>query len=193
MKQYKYAVVHGRFQPFHNEHLAYFKWAKVWGNHLFIGITNFDRFSIKKELKNSHRHLPSANPFSYWERSLMIKDALIEAGFNSSEFTLVALPIHTPEKWSEFVPTNLSDSVHLLRIFSDWELEKANRLIDLNYRVITEKPALKILSASVIRMQIAENDYENLQVPLAVKHWLRVFDSTKRIKELISCNDIVLN
>jgi nicotinamide-nucleotide adenylyltransferase len=183
-KPFKYAVAHGRFQPFHNEHLAYLRWAHSYGTHLFIGITNFDRTAIQKELTSNHRHTAFANPFSYWERSAMIQDALLEAGVNPTQFTIVALPIHTPQKWPEFVPTDPNESIHLLRIFSAWEQEKANRLQLAGYQVITEIGSPKLISASTIREAILfDKDCSDL-VPPAVSVWLKRVNAKLRLENL---------
>ena len=183
-KPFKYAVVHGRFQPFHNEHLAYLRWAHSYGTHLFIGITNFDRTAIQKESASNHRHTAFANPFSYWERSAMIQDALLEAGVDPTQFTIVALPIHAPEKWSEFVPTNPNESIHLLRVFSDWEQEKASRLQLAGYQVITEVGSPKLISASTIREAILlDKNYSDL-VPPAVAVWLKRINAKYRLENL---------
>ena len=56
---------------------------------------------------------------------------------------------------------------------------------------MTEKCDLKLLSASDIRKEITEG-YEGLKVPPAVKYWLRVFDSSRRIRELVSCKDVAV-
>jgi len=183
-KPYQYAVAHGRFQPFHNEHLAYLRWAHTFGIHLFIGITNYDRTSIQKEITSHHRHTTFANPFSYWERSAMIKDALLEAGVNPTQFTIVALPIHAPEKWSEFVPTDPNESIHLLRVFSEWEQEKANRLRLAGYKVATETGSPKLISASTIREALLyDQNYSNL-VPPAVTIWLKRINAKLRLENL---------
>jgi nicotinamide-nucleotide adenylyltransferase len=187
--KYKFVVVHGRFQPFHNEHLAYIKWAQNWGEHLFIGITNFNRLDIKIEPKSQHRHTLLANPFTFWERALMIKDALLDEGFASSDFTIVPLPIDTLEKWPEFIPTDPIDMVHAVRIFSEWEQEKVSRLEQAKYKVITNSCSFKLLSASEIRKQIANDEINSLKVPAAVKIWLKVFNSTNRINSLIDLQE----
>ena len=183
-KPFQYAVAHGRFQPFHNEHLTYLRWAHTYGTHLFIGITNFDRTSIQKEATSHHRHTAFANPFSYWERSAMIKDALLEAGVDPTQFTIVALPIHEPEKWSEFVPTDPNESIHLLRIFSEWEQEKASRLRSAGYKVTTETGLLKLISASTIReARLSDRNYSDL-VPPAVAVWLKRINAKLRLENL---------
>lgn len=183
-KPFKYAVVHGRFQPFHNEHLAYLRWAHSYGTHLFIGITNFDRTAIQKEVTSNHRHTAFANPFTYWERAAMIQDALLEAGIDPTQFTIVALPIHAPEKWSEFVPTDPNESIHLLRVFSEWEQEKASRLQLAGYQVITEVGSPKLISASTIREAILlDKNYSDL-VPPAVAVWLKRINAKYRLENL---------
>ena len=183
-KPFKYAVAHGRFQPFNNEHLAYLKWAHSYGTHLFIGITNFDRTAIQKESTSNHRHTAFANPFTYWERAAMIQDALLEAGVDPTQFTIVALPIHAPEKWSEFVPTDANESIHLLRVFSEWEQEKANRLQSAGYHVITEIGSPKLISASTIREAILfDKNYSDL-VPPAVAVWLKRINAKSRLENL---------
>jgi nicotinamide mononucleotide adenylyltransferase len=183
-KPFKYAITHGRFQPFHNEHLAYLRWAHSYGTHLFIGITNFDRTAIQKESTSNHRHTAFANPFTYWERAVMIKDALLEAGVDPSQFTIVALPIHAPKKWSEFVPTDPNESIHLLRVFSEWEQEKAKRLQSAGYQVITEIGSPKLISASTIRKAILfDKNYSDL-VPPAVAVWLKRINAKLRLENL---------
>jgi nicotinamide-nucleotide adenylyltransferase len=183
-KLFKYAVVHGRFQPFHNEHLAYLRWAHSYGTHLFIGITNFDRTAIQKEVTSNHRHTAFANPFTYWERAAMIQDALLEAGIDPTQFTIVALPIHAPEKWSEFVPIDPNESIHLLRVFSEWEQEKVSRLQLAGYQVITEVGSPKLISASTIREAILlDKNYSDL-VPPAVAVWLKRINAKYRLENL---------
>ena len=183
-KPFKYAVAHGRFQPFHNEHLAYLRWAHSFGAHLFIGITNFDRTTIQKESTSNHRHTAFANPFTYWERAAMIQDALLEAGVDPTQFTIVALPIHEPEKWPEFVPTDPNESIHLLRIFSEWEQEKAKRLQSAGYKVTTELDSPKLISASIIREAILfDRNYSDL-VPPTVAVWLKRINAKLRLEKL---------
>ena len=114
----------------------------------------------------------------------MIQDALLEAGIDPTQFTIVALPIHTPEKWPEFVPTDPNESIHLLRIFSAWEQEKANRLQLAGYQVITEIGSPKLISASTIREAILfDKDCSDL-VPPAVSVWLKRVNAKLRLENL---------
>jgi len=183
--RFAHAVVHGRFQPFHNEHLAYVKWAMDWAEHLVVGITSFDRDAVQTEPLSGHRHMPAANPFRYWERAVMIRDALLEAGIAPTQFSIVGLPVHAPERWPEYVPTDPGSSVHLLRVFSAWEEEKARRMRAAGYRVDVEAGRPKRLSATEVRARMAAADGWELTVPPAVARWIRVFDGVRRLQGLM--------
>ena len=114
----------------------------------------------------------------------MIQDALLEAGVDPTQFTIVALPIHEPEKWPEFVPTDPNESIHLLRIFSEWEQEKAKRLQSAGYKVTTELDSPKLISASIIREAILfDRNYSDL-VPPTVAVWLKRINAKLRLEKL---------
>jgi nicotinamide-nucleotide adenylyltransferase len=187
-----FAVVHGRFQPFHNEHLAYCQWALQRGDTLVVGITNFDRSEVSQEATSSHRHTDAANPFAYWERALMVRDSLLEAGVAPGRFSIVALPIHRVDRWAEYVPTATAASVHLLRVFSPWEEEKARRLRQAGLRVEAIHGGEKLLCASDVRQRIAlggqpagtgEEPWER-DVPAACARWIKAVDGVRRIRAL---------
>lgn len=180
--RFAHAVVHGRFQPFHNEHLAYVRWAMDRAEHLVVGITSFDRDAVQAEPLSDHRHLPAANPFRYWERTVMVRDALLEAGIAPARFSIVGLPVHAPERWPEYVPTDPGSSVHLLRVFSAWEEEKARRMRAAGYRVDVEAGRPKLLSATEVRARMAADDGWARTVPSAVARWIRVFDGVRRLQ-----------
>ena len=180
----RYAVVHGRFQPFHNGHMEYFRWALSKCESIVIGITNFDHTAIVVEAASLHRHTKAANPFTYWERTMMVRDSLLNSGLAPYRFSIVALPIDAPERWPQYVPTDAESSVHLLRIFSAWEEEKARRLQTAGYRVEAVRPDLKRISASEVRERIASGkDWSHL-VPPAVRHWIEQLDGVARIRTL---------
>jgi len=182
--RFPYVVVHGRFQPLHNEHMAYFRWALTRGERLVIGITNFDRASIEQEATCPHRHTEAANPFTYWERTVMIRDALLQDGVAPDRFSIVALPIHAPDCWPQYVPTDPASSVHALRIFSAWEEEKVSRMQKAGYRVAVVRGDVKHVSASEVRDRIArDQDWQDL-VPSAVGTWIEEINGVARIKTL---------
>ena len=181
----RFAVVHGRFQPFHLEHLAYCRLALRQADALVVGITNFDPALTQVESANPHRHEAAANPFSYWERTLMIRDALLEDGVSASRFTLLALPIHHPERWSHYVPTDPASSVHVLRVFSAWEEEKARRLAAAGLRVEAVRGQPKLISATDVRARLAADDGWEALVPRAVREWLVRLNAVQRLRSLL--------
>ena len=122
---YEWGCVHGRFQPFHNGHLEYVVRAKARCQRLLVGITNPDLSHVQAETSSPHRHEPEANPFTYLERALMIRDALLAGGFSQEEFLIIPFPIHAPELYRHYVS---NDAVHFVRVYSDWEREKVRRL-----------------------------------------------------------------
>lgn len=191
--RFLHAVVHGRFQPFHNEHLAYVRWAVGWAEHLVVGITSFDRDAVRTEPLSGHRHMPAANPFRYWERAVMIRDTLLDAGIAPTRFSIVALPVHAPERWPEYVPTDPESSVHLLRVFSAWEEEKARRMRAAGYRVEVETGRAKLLSASEVRARMAADDGWELAVPPAVARWIRACHGVDRVQRLMAPAGMVGN
>lgn len=122
---YEWGCVHGRFQPFHNAHLEYVLRAKARCRQLIVGVTNPDPTWVLAEASSPHRHEPGANPFTYLERVLMIRDALLAGGVHQQEFLVVPFPIHHPELYRHYAPI---DAVHFIRVYSDWEQEKVRRL-----------------------------------------------------------------
>ncbi|MFN0213655.1 MAG: adenylyltransferase/cytidyltransferase family protein [Saprospiraceae bacterium] len=79
---------HGRFQPFHNGHLEVVKYALDNCDTLVIGISNPFRlppqidemFSNVEKASMYKPRLPENNPWPYWARLLMIKNALHAEG-----------------------------------------------------------------------------------------------------------------
>jgi nicotinamide mononucleotide adenylyltransferase len=67
--------VHGRFQPFHNEHLEYLLAAHRLCTFLWIGITKYDLDNEVSPLGRD-REKPENNPLSYFERVSIITEAL---------------------------------------------------------------------------------------------------------------------
>lgn len=120
-----WGCVHGRFQPFHNGHLEYVLRAWERCERLIVGITAAVPTAVRKEVASSHRHEPSSNPFTYFERLLMIRDALLAEGLSPRDFAIVPFPIQDLGLIHHYVP---EESVHFIRVYSRWEEEKVCRL-----------------------------------------------------------------
>ncbi len=149
-----WGCVHGRFQPFHNGHLEYVVRAGWRCKRLIVGITNPDPSAFREEAANVHRHEPSSNPFTYFERLLMIRDALLAEGFEARDFSLVPFPIHEPSLISHYVP---KETVHFVRVYSPWEEEKVRRLRDSGSTVEVLDPGKeKRISGAEVRHLMRE-------------------------------------
>lgn len=163
--------VTGRFQPVHRQHLELFGLALARCDHLIIAITNPDSGARHKEPTSTHRHTPDANPFTYFERALLLRAALDADGI-ADRSTIVPFDLTRREHWPEYVPLGC---MHVVRAFSDWERQKADWLQEAGYQVtvLDGDPQTK-LSATDIRALLAEGD-ERWQdyVPAAVAPVLR--------------------
>lgn len=146
--------VHGRFQPFHNGHLEYVLRARQRCGRLIVGITVPDPTAVRKEAANPHRHETTSNPFTYFERLMMVRDALLAEGLDPKNFAVVPFPIHTPGLISHYVPEG---TVHFVRVYSRWEEEKVRRLQDRGAAVEVLDPGEeKRISGTEVRRLIRE-------------------------------------
>src|SRR5438093_9435425 len=89
------ASAHGRFQPLHNEHLEYLVKAKECCDFLWIGITLPD-IHVHSNPLGRERERPISNPLTYFERTKIIRSALLEAGIALDSFECVPFPIEMP-------------------------------------------------------------------------------------------------
>ena len=126
----KVGFITGRFQLFHNGHLEYALQAKAEVDFLIIGICNPDIENLRRNPTNAFRHLPTHNPFNYWERFLMIERTLFHLGLSCSEFAIVPCPINEPRLIANYIPTVAK---HFTRIYDRWGEEKVRILLELGY------------------------------------------------------------
>ncbi len=120
-------TIHGRFQPFHVGHLQMARQAFSHCGNLIVGITNPDPEATTEESEDTQRHRPEANPFSYWERSLMITRALVRADIPRQSFCTAPFSINKMDSWPwEFYMPG--DAIWYLRVKGDWGKRKAKRL-----------------------------------------------------------------
>lgn len=149
-------AVTGRFQPFHDDHLELVRHALARARRVFIAITNPDRRSLQAVAQSRHRHLDSANPFSWLERLQVIDAALTTAGVARERFFIVPFPLEAPDTWTSYVPLG---TIQLVRVYSDWEREKVRRLETGGYQVIAlEGDPARRLSATDLRAAMATGD-----------------------------------
>ena len=89
-------VIHGRFQVLHNDHLKYLLAGKARCRHLVVGITNPDPTLTRAETADPERDRPGANPLSYFERYMLVRCSLVEAGLAYEDFSIVPFPVSCP-------------------------------------------------------------------------------------------------
>jgi len=145
--------VTGRFQPVHEQHLELFDTALRDADHLVIAVTNPDPGARRVEPTSEHRHLAESNPFTYFERVWLLRAALDARGL-TARTTIVPFDLTRPACWGDYVPLRARQ---LVRVYSDWEREKAQRLAEAGYpvTVLDGDPAARI-SASDIRAQLRD-------------------------------------
>ncbi|MGE4298835.1 MAG: adenylyltransferase/cytidyltransferase family protein [Desulfovibrionaceae bacterium] len=172
---YALGVIHGRFQVLHNDHLAYLKAGKALCDHLIVGITNPDPTHTAHDPADPKRSRPDANPLTYYERAVMVRAVLAEAGVPQNAFTITPLPINKPELIHYYVPM---DAVFFLTIYDDWGRAKQRTFqqLGLATHILWERaPHEKGISAEDVRARmLAGEAWQHLVppcVPWLVEEW----------------------
>ena len=142
------ASAHGRFQPFHNEHLEYVLAAQALCDFLWIGITKYDVTSTDLNPLGAVRERPENNPLTFYERVHTIRESLIDAGVPGAAFGFVPFPIETPRRLHSFLATSVPCYT---TICEQWNRDKIEVLRALGYdvRVLWERPTKNITGAAV--------------------------------------------
>jgi len=168
-------VIHGRFQVLHKDHLKYLTAGKARCRHLVVGITNPDPTLTRPDPADPERTAAVSNPLTYFERYTMVGQALLEAGFKISRFSIVPFPINVPELYGHYVPL---DGTFFLTIYDAWGRRKLEQFktLGLKTEVLWEKPpAQKGLSSSTVRKLMAQGaSWEHLVPPstgVLMKKW----------------------
>lgn len=182
--KYEIGVIHGRFQVLHNDHIKYLLAGKKLCNHLIVGITNPDPSLTRDSEANPHRSTPIANPLTYYERYIMVQDALIEQGLKFPEFSIVPFPINIPDLIKYYVPIN---AIFFLTIYDDWGrlkkkfLESLGLKIHVLWEVTLEN---KGLSSSDIREAMIQGKQWEQFVPISVARLMKEWNIITRLKKL---------
>ncbi len=160
-------AVTGRFQPFHVDHLDLVVHGLSLARHVVVGITNPDQRSLVPLPQNNHRHLASANPFTYFERVQIIHESLKATDVTPEQYTVVPFPLDEPEVWHGYIPATVAQ---LVRIFSSWEEEKVRRLRAGGYEVsvIHGNPGTKVSGADVRQAMMSGESWQHLVSPGAL-------------------------
>lgn len=162
---YANGMILGRFQPFHLEHLRYFRLCWEQSENVIVGITNPDPSTIIKDAASRHRHLAADNPLTFTERLIMIRNTLLSEEYDMGRILVVPLPIHNPERWRYYIPDG---TVLFVVAYSDWERKKAERFRAAGYKVVEIDSLEKGISAEQVRDRFrSKGNWEEL-VPAAV-------------------------
>ena len=162
----------GRFQPFHNGHLAAVRYALERVDYLYIVVGSAQR---------SHERY---NPFTAGERIMMIKAALDEAKVDPSRWMLI--PVHDAISHSVWTATLRSTVPKFDIVFSNDTL--TIRLLKEEGIKVVPVPYLNRdqYSATNVRSRILERkDWEKL-VPPAIVKMVTELDGVGRVRSMIN-------
>jgi nicotinamide-nucleotide adenylyltransferase len=172
MPKTKVGLFVGRFQPFHNGHLAAVRYALQRVDYVYIAVGSAQK---------SHER---DNPFTAGERIMMIKAALDEAGIDAKKW--MVLPVWDAESHSVWVATLKSTVPKFDEVFSNDTL--TIRLLKEDGVKVTPVPYLNRgqYSATNVRSRILERkDWEEL-VPNAVAKLVKQLDGVGRVRSMIT-------
>ncbi|MEM2751048.1 MAG: nicotinamide-nucleotide adenylyltransferase [Nitrososphaerales archaeon] len=166
----------GRFQPFHNGHLQA----------VLELLKNLDELVII--IGSSQKSHELDNPFTTGERLVMIREALKEAGVDTSKYWLI--PVPDVDMHAIWVSQVLSYAPKFEVVFSNEPLTK--RLFkEAGFRV---EPITfikrKIFSATEIRKRMLSGENWEELVPKSVANFINEIRGVERIIEL-SKKDVV--
>jgi nicotinamide mononucleotide adenylyltransferase len=177
-------VIHGRFQVFHNDHLKYVLAGKSFCRHLIVGITNPDPSLTKDDPADPQRSDPLSNPLTYYERYVMVHEALVGAGVPCTELSIVPFPVNLPDLYRYYVPF---EATFYLTIYDEW----GNRKLDLFHSVGLKTHVLwrrpreeKGLRSSDIRKKMVLGDPWQHLVPPQTASLMKTWRIPERLRTL---------
>lgn len=183
-KKHPVGVIHGRFQILHLDHLKYLLSGKERCEHLVVGVTNPDPSLTKEDAADVRRSAAASNPLTYFERYQLVRAALLGAGLGHEDFSVVPLPVNTPELYRHYVPM---DATFFLSIYDDWGRRKLElfRSLGLQTEILRQvSPEEKGLSSTDARRAMAEGRPWEQLVPAAVAGLLKAWDIPGRIRDM---------
>lgn len=181
-----YAVITGRFQPFHIGHLDLIKeTARQISNKIIVGVVTQQILGkrsqpTKFEQEADKKNTPIQNPFTYWERYQMIRQSL---GHEISKAEVHILPFPRPEVMWEvvqsFLPPRRVWVVPRTDLFDDL---KADFFAKMGEKVVRLNPNVKIHGTD-IRKKILQGEEWFKFIPKATLIFLKENDGISRLRE----------
>lgn len=180
-------VIHGRFQPLHNGHMEdYVLPAIERCEHLITGIANPDPMLTARHPANPRRAEPTSNPFTYYERTAMLRSTLLQQGVEEKRFTIVPFPINRPELLRYYVPF---EATFYLTIYDDWGRYKKELLESQGLRVevffVRPQTGLSMSATRVRELMAAGGDWKPL-VPEPVAEYIVQNHLDESLQRLLS-------
>jgi nicotinamide mononucleotide adenylyltransferase len=177
-------VIHGRFQVFHNDHLKYVLAGKSRCRHMVVGITNPDPLLTREDPVDPQRSDPASNPLTYYERYVMLRQVLTEAGVGYSEFSMVPFPINLPELYRYYVPL---EATFYLTIYDEWGRRKLDQFHSAGLKTEVlwmRSSAEKGIRGCDIRKRMASGDAWEHLVPRQTALLMNSWSIPERIRKL---------
>lgn len=164
-------VIHGRFQGLHLGHMEYLLAGAARCRHLLVGVTNFDPDLAPADLARLHRDRAD-NPFTYYDRMVMLRDSLTEAGLDRARFDIIPFPVEYPEHIRNFAPP---EAVYYMTIYDQWGRHKYEVLQRLGLHVEimwVRDDSQRLTSGTEVRRRIAQGEPWEHLVPPAVYRYV---------------------
>jgi nicotinamide mononucleotide adenylyltransferase len=177
---------HGRFQPFHNEHLEYVLAARRECRFLWIGMTKYD-LDLETSPLGRDREKPENNPLTYYERIAIIREALTDCGVAPETFNFIPFPIEHPHKLKQFLSTAVPC---FTTICEDWNREKIKVLEGEGYVVKVLWEREKKVTGRDVRERIIRGDHAwREMVPSATARAVERLNIQDRLRRLRGLQD----
>lgn len=180
------ASVHGRFQPFHLEHLDYVAAATARADFVHVGITQFETAHLQHVAgAGAHRDDLASNPLTYFERAEVISLALTGQGYDENQFRIGPFPIENPDQLPDFLP--ISVPILTTRV-DEWNDRKVSLLRQLGYSVHTlfERNPKGVAGSEIRQMMVNGDDSWRSMVPSSTVAYLDSLNLGARIQQLNS-------
>ena len=174
-KPVELGMVHGRFQPFHHEHLEYILYGITHSKKCLIGITQPNNQKISDCNLAPHRGKPEGNPFSFEMRRDMISLSLDELGVPRDRYEIIPFDIDNHSASINNITSNFGTSViQFLKLFSEWELHKKSLFEQSKFEVQTIRDrsnqfSPKNVTGTLVRELINSNRNWEDFVPIGTK------------------------
>ena len=184
MKKVNLGLVHGKFQGLHLGHMEYILAAYDRCEHLIIGITNPAPEATEEDKSDLKRSSVEANPFTYYERFLMIRDSLLERGIPRENFDIVPFPINFPTKIANYAP---KEAVYFTTVYDEWNRKKIGVLKGLGLEVVVlweRTMGDRLTTGTEVRRRLREGGVWEYLVPMAVVNVIKEYELDKRLQQI---------